>query len=269
MSFVQTAEWSVESRRTQLPRLSETKVVLPLIGSPVRKGFAAVGSILIHVLLLYLFVTKLLSGADTVHALGSNEESLKLFDISDVKEAPKAQKEPSAAPSKPEASDTTPPVPIEWKVARIAKTLAVSSASPATAIVQPGSSGTGSSPSAGGGGDYDPYAGAAPLRMYTSNVNGVGSTPSLPQKPTQPSGTIIFDERILERIRLEARRTIGGRLPVTMTITIGLDGQLKDTQFSGMTAEAARRMNEYLKRRRFFTVVGALSQPQTHTIMLR
>lgn len=233
----------------------------------VGKGFAAGGSLLIHLLLLYLFVNKLIGADDIIRSPGSNGPSLVVFDLADPSDSPKAKPEQTVAAPIETPQPPAPSLPAEWKMTRLPPMPANSSSSAASTPAPP-SPPAGGAPSAGGG-DYDPYAGAAPLRLVPSVA---GTNPAL-AKPGEtaapPAGSLTIDADLIEKIKSLIRRKIKGSAPVTMTVTVGTDGTLLDVQFSGLDRNMAEQVWNYLTHVRFLKTNGRLIQPETRTIALR
>ncbi|HEY5723526.1 MAG TPA: hypothetical protein VIT45_14515, partial [Allosphingosinicella sp.] len=176
-------------------------------------------SILVHILILWLFLTRLAGTAgDGRHA--GILHSFSLSDSSASAAAPGREvvKVPPLPPAASETSDLdasaeTELVP-EWSVSRLPPRPAPPNAQSSPASASTAGSTPGAAAGSGGraGGVYDPYAGAAPLRRE----RGAGSqAPSLGERVlgffgfgSRSFGGLTLDEVVLEA----ARRAVAGRI---------------------------------------------------------
>ncbi len=268
MSFVQTDEWYTSdtvpaARTSSRPRETRTPA-----RSQFRKSFAAGGSLLVHLLLLYLFVNKLLGAQDDIRSPGSNGPSLLVFDMADPSESSKPKPKQTAAAPVEAVQAVTPPPPPEWKMTRLPQ-ISTISLSPVASTPGLPSSSAGGEPSAGGGGDYDPYAGAAPMRL----VPPIASADPALAKPAgngaSPAESLNIDENLIEKIKSLIRNKIKGSARPTMTITVGTDGRLIDVEFSGLEPSLADQVRDYLAHVRLLKPNRRIAQPEVRVIVLR
>lgn len=202
-----------------------------------RRGSAAAISFLVHILLLWLFATRLAAGLAQEEEKADDVTGLKLIDIQSqapeataAAPAPPAQSPAPATPLAPAVDITVANAlpPPEWSVSAIAAPAQAAVAEPA-----------GTSGSAGGEGDYDPYAGAAPIRA----------------DPRSAGGAVVLDVVALEAIRNTVSRSIrNGHGTALLAVRVSpagivLAAVVKEGSASG---EAMRVLRDALIGKRLF-----------------
>jgi hypothetical protein len=173
---------------------------------------------LVHIVVLWIFATRLAGDPGTGEAKpppGAGIVSLTLAPpAAAAADAPSPAARPIAAPeaTKVDLTTKTDVPPPEWTVSAIA-----SAAPTATGAASPGTaSATGSGT---GGGVYDPFAGAAPLRsartlVHDASVNGL--------VPVGDESGLRLDERMFESVRLALARAnpgVNGTLDLAMRVS--------------------------------------------------
>lgn len=191
------------------------------------KTGATMLSILVHILILWLFLTRLAGnpgdgsgpGSAILHSFSLSDSSASAAtparEVLEVPPLPPAAVQPSEIDSSAE-TELEP----EWSVSRLpprpAPPSTRSSPDPAASASTAGSApGTGTAGSGSGGGEvYDPYAGAAPLRRERGGASS--GTPSLGDRMlsffgfgSPSAGGLTLDEEALDAVR----RSVAERLP--------------------------------------------------------
>ncbi len=241
-------------------------------------------SLAVHCLLIWFFMTRLVAGTSEGQGSGSGD-AIKLFDLS---RSSQAEPDAAAAPASETLSLPTPQTaassvdltiptlaPLaEWRVSRIAVPRPVvpwgpsSPSAPANSAAQ-GASGLGQTAGLGrGGGGYDPYAGAAPMRREEANAGLASSAPGIGTRLLGFLGlakSIELDRIAFEAIRSSAERTMprvnGYVLFIVRVSPTGmvLDAGVKDTDLS---RPVLVRIRSLIVGRRLFTQSGPITDAQ-------
>ncbi|HMJ92585.1 MAG TPA: hypothetical protein VK472_00650 [Allosphingosinicella sp.] len=246
------------------------------------KTGAVLLSVLVHILILWLFLTRLAGSAGDGDGAGSGSGILHSFSLSDSSAsaaAPAREKAevpplPPAAvqPSDVDASAQSGLVP-EWSVSRLPPRPAPPSASPSPAAgASAGASpGTGAAGAGSGGAEvYDPYAGAAPLRRE----RGAPAAPSLGDRVLgffglgpQAAGGLTLDEGALEAVRRAVARALPGRRGTAeLTVRVSPTGVVLEANARGGSApvEVRDALGRALVGKRLF--LGSAVDAQTLTL---
>jgi len=276
MAFVQTAEWELADRprRTALalPRVP-THGSVPLV---LRHLLAILGSALIHLLLLYFFLSKMLgSGGEADHA-GAKSESLLLFDLSDAKASEPERAKPVADQKQEQAreqvSTPQPVLPQEWKIVPLPKGVATRMIAAPRLAMASSTSNTSGSPSGsagtpGGGGNYDPYAGAAPQRLMPQYGLGSQSTSGATLPPPMPSNDPLeLNQDILNRLRSLAKQD--GSNDLLLTVEIDVEGNVKKITLKGGSQALLKSVRKLLGKSPLYRVTARLTKVEIRQITL-
>jgi hypothetical protein len=274
MAFVQTAEWQLADRPRRavlaMPRVPTHRSV-PLA---LRHVLAILGSALVHFLLLYFFLSKLLGSGEADHA-GARSESLLLFDLSDAKASEPERAKPAADQKKEQAreqvSTPRPVPPQEWKIVPLPKGVAtrtIAAPPPATASSAMSMTGAASgSAAAGGGGNYDPYAGAAPQRLMPQYGLGSQSTSGAALPPPMSGGDPLeLDQDILNRLRSLAKQDGGNDL--LLTVEIDVDGRVTKVSLSGGSRSLLKSIRKLLGKSPPYRVTAPLTKVERRQVKL-
>ena len=248
MAFVRVEAWEApcglswpEARAPLMDQRSSLKL---------RRGSAVAVSLAVHALLIWVFVARLAAGLDLADEEAKPGGAIKLLELSSA--APEAPAVAAQAPAttaavapQPEVDTTvtTEVPPPEWTVSRIrlSPPFTVSS-QPATAAA--GAAGVGAS--GAGNGTFDPYAGAAPVRLQPGQPSPAGAGGDAgPQ----------LDRALLDAIRYSVSRSLrSGHGTVLLAVRISSDGVVIEGAVKSGTAspEAKARFRQALLRRRLF-----------------
>lgn len=279
MAFIQTAEWQIAERASRLPLAVPDVRQHSAVQQALRQLLAVVGSALVHILLFYFFLNKMLGSGGDLARPGSKGESLLLFNLSDAKADEPKQSEPTkeqARETKATTSNVAPPQPHEWTVVPLPKgvvtrALTTSSAPPNSSTAanppQPASSASGA---LGGGGNYDPYAGAAPQRLASQFQPGLPPPSELNASPTPipNQDPLELDETVLNKLRQLVDRSGTNEKGVLLTVKIAPDGGLKGIKLAGGSRSLQSLVRALLKSEPLYRVVAPLTKMQIRQIEL-
>jgi hypothetical protein len=255
-----------------------------------RRAGATAFSILVHILLIWVLLNKLSGGmAGEGEGAGAGNGALMSFALSDPASAAASASEPEQVPQ-PRVErapvsdvDSTAPTdlpPPEWTVSRLPpaqsqRPAAASGSAFAGTSAGAGASGAGAGAGQGGTQVYDPYAGAAPLRMNESGA-GASSTANMSlgarvlgflglDRPAAAGLTL--DETALEAIRRAVERSLPGRRGTAeITVRVSPTGMVLEASARGGSAPAEARsaLGRALIGKRLFS--GAAVEAQTLTL---
>jgi hypothetical protein len=244
-----------------------------------RRSGATLFSILVHVLLLWLFISRLAGNAGDGDAIGAGNGRLNSFSLSDpASAAPSSSSEARQAPQPRPAAQTASDIdataatelPPEWTVSRLPaearpRSQASSESAAADAPVGPGGAGAGAGQ--GGSDVYDPYAGAAPLRRERD----AAAAPSIGERVLgffgfgpASAGGLTLDETALEAIRRAASRSLpAGGGTVELEVRVSPTGMVLMAQMRGGSAprEAGEALAKALIGKRLYR--GSAADAQT------
>jgi len=267
MTFAQVDEWMIAKGRAEpakpvvaIPSLRELNGRWAIS----RKSIAVTGSIIVHLLLLWFFVNRLV-GEAPAHRVAGEGSSLAVFNLANANDdAKESASKSESAPAKQTKSEvaSVPPPPMEWKLSTISVASVPSTSTGSTAS----NMSAGSTPSGGGG--YDPYAGATPLPLIPSPTAGLASGADPAAGPG--SDPIIIDQDTLRMIRTIARQYARPATRVQLILTIGREGALRNLKISGTRSEAEveRRISDFLRDRHLIEIKASLPNPEVRTLEL-
>lgn len=294
MAFALAQTWNVAAPS---PGGAPTRGLLGLAPSAERERYfrravAISFSILVHLLLLWILINKLAGGAvGEGEGQGAGSGTTMSFALSDPASAaasargepeqvakPRVEQAPVSDVDATAATDL--PVP-EWTVSRLPpapspKPAAASGSGVAGASTGAGASGAGAG--RGGTENYDPYAGAAPLRRDPS---GAGATStgdrSLGARVLgffglgQPATVgLTLDENALEAIRRNVERGLPGRSGTAeIVVRVSPTGMVLEASARGGSAPAEARgaLGRALIGKRLFSGTAANAQTVTLPVL--
>jgi hypothetical protein len=246
------------------------------------KTGATLLSLLVHILILWLFLTRLAGNPGEGGGSGAGSSVLHSFSLSGTSasssEAPAKAAQmapPPPAPAQQSDVDTSAAteLAVEWSVSRLPPRAAPpsepssSSTASASAVSAAGASAGGGN---GGGEVYDPYAGAAPLRREA----GQAGAPSLGERVlgffgfgSQASGGLTLDEAALEGVRRAVANALPGRRGTAeLTVRVSPTGVVLEVSAGRGSAPADARdaLGRALIGKRLF--LGSAVDAQTLTL---
>jgi len=236
-----------------LPLLSSVQIQLAL-----RRSVATIGSVLIHLLLLYFLANKLLGSGDGSHS-GLQGEKTLVFNLNQEAADPgsKARADPK---DKSQATPPTPAVqpPLEWKVTRLPHEVsqAVATAEAHNFQATPATKAAGNA----GGGNYDPYAGAAPEKLGMNLAN-------LSLKSLQRTGQVILDADKLQKLKALIAKSRQSHT-IQLTISIAKDGRNELLAAEGCDIGLKNTIAHFIKTYGLFSATAELEKIELRTASL-
>lgn len=295
MAFVRVDGWSAPATpiRTPLFPTSFAKRLgwdVAVVGPAGRRLGALIASALIHSLLLYLLATRLLG--DGSGLIAGSGKSITLIDLPGLEQDQSDEKQPSAPrhdrdptaqePASPKVEEPAPPATVlpEWKLVRVrvarasqavaaqASPTVSTSASNAVAPTAPSGGGGGQR----GGGNYDPYAGAAPTRLSNSPTFGdIFHVAAPPSSPSNSEGPLMLDAAVLEVVRrgvLEVDLRATGM--VEAVLRVAPNGEVLAVRIKGGTLRGKYHgvVKRMLIGQRLFRATAPVNSPQLKILRL-
>lgn len=240
MAFVLQQYWEAGGEPYPPRRSAPPPVMARLLGGGrdlyFRKGSGTLLTAIVHVLLIWVFMTKLTGSLPEEAAEGAPPGRMMRFDLpaqtpAGGAETPDRRPVPAERPSEVDATARTPLPPPEWSVARIAAAQA-SAAPAAPAEAQPGAGGGAGS---GGSGLYDPFAGAAPLSRERV-------PPGAAAAGSAAAGSAGLDQARIEAARRQVQAALPGvKGTMDMIVSVSAAGDVLDAVPQGGSASAAAK----------------------------
>lgn len=276
MAFVQTSEWEVSRRLPKAASIATTASWLGAAQRIVRHFLAVVGSILIHILLLYFFLSKMLGSGGEADDPGVKNENLLLFNLSDGKanEAEKSEpfKEQANQPKATSSSNPSPAPVQEWKMAPMPKSVAASSkpiqtSAEATSAASTSQSALSAVGSTGGGGNYDPYAGAAPQRLMPFQ-QPASSPPNPSAVAVSARDPLELNQEILGILRKLAKSRGDHGASLILTIEVAPNGNQRNIKLDGGPPGLLASIRGVLKKRPLYRIRTPLTKMEVRQVPL-